>query len=555
MESHSTYHTSSDVPKVIPFHLLKEITNGFSKEQIIGSGAYGQVFMGVHKDGEKIAVKMLYDMPGLEEEQFQNELNNLVRLQHQNIVPFVSYCYEIQKKLVKYNGKLVLADKIYRLLCFEYMQNGNLGKYLSDEYHGLDWDTRYAIIKGICMGLKYLHEELEPPIYHLDLKPANVLLDEKMVPKIADFGLSRLFGEDQTRITKSSMGTLGYLPPEYIESNLISKKFDIFSLGVVIIKIITGPTGHSRSSDMSPQQFIENVHENWRKRLQETQMCMPESSSKQVKRCIEIALSCMETDRRKRPSIGDVVQKLNETEMDQVPIPNAPALRKRKERTPSGTASDANGLNNTHLAEVNSHGKLGRMRTSETSSLPHNAAPTSANGSRYSGGGVQEDVSENSSQPSATEPVHAVFDICSEVYERLIQEGFEEALVPEFREQLEAHFDRLPASYQLDLDIDKAEDILIHMKVLAEAKDFAKHPAFVVRFLRLLQVNNEDKDVDEITHSKGSQEGAASEVALSTRPDTLYAQNYYIYEIILSTVENPGNLTQVSFSTLTKQFL
>jgi len=85
----------------------------------------------VHKDGEKIAVKMLYDMPGLEEEQFQNELNNLVRLQHQNIVPFVSYCYEIQKKLVKYNGKLVLADKIYRLLCFEYMQNGNLGKYLS----------------------------------------------------------------------------------------------------------------------------------------------------------------------------------------------------------------------------------------------------------------------------------------------------------------------------------------------------------------------------------------------------------------------------------------
>jgi len=85
------------------------------------------------------------------------------------------------------------------------------------------------------------------------------------------------------------------------------------------------------------------------------------------------------------------------------------------------------------------------IRTSETSSLPHNAAPTSANGSRYSGGGVQEDVSENSSLPSATEPVHAVFNICSEVYERLIQEGFEEALVPEFREQLEAHFDRLPA--------------------------------------------------------------------------------------------------------------
>jgi serine/threonine protein kinase len=79
--------------------------------------------------------------------------------------------------------------------------------YNTDEYDGLDWHTRYAIIKGICMGLKYLHEELKPPIYHLDLKPANVLLDEKMVPKIADFGLSRLFGEEQTLITKSFMGT------------------------------------------------------------------------------------------------------------------------------------------------------------------------------------------------------------------------------------------------------------------------------------------------------------------------------------------------------------
>jgi serine/threonine protein kinase len=78
----------------------------------------------------------------------------------------------------------------------------------TDEYSGHDWPTRYAIIKGICAGLKYLHEELKPPIYHLDLKPANILLDDNMMPKLADFGMSRLFGQEQTRITESCIGTL-----------------------------------------------------------------------------------------------------------------------------------------------------------------------------------------------------------------------------------------------------------------------------------------------------------------------------------------------------------
>jgi interleukin-1 receptor-associated kinase 1/coatomer subunit beta' len=78
----------------------------------------------------------------------------------------------------------------------------------TDESSGHDWCTRYGMIKGICKGLQYLHEELKPPIFHLDLKPANVLLDENMVAKIADFGLSTLMGEEKTRATTSSIGTM-----------------------------------------------------------------------------------------------------------------------------------------------------------------------------------------------------------------------------------------------------------------------------------------------------------------------------------------------------------
>jgi len=94
---------------------------------------------------------------------------------------------------------------------------------------------RYEIIKGICRGLHFLHES---NIVHLDLKPQNILLDDTMMPKIADFGLSRLLGEQKSRtVTLKIAGTFGYMAPEYINQGIISPKADIFSLGVIIIEI------------------------------------------------------------------------------------------------------------------------------------------------------------------------------------------------------------------------------------------------------------------------------------------------------------------------------
>lgn len=73
---------------------------------------------------------------------------------------------------------------------------------------GFDWCTRYKIIKGICEGLYYLHKGLQAPIFHLDLKPANVILDKNMEPKIADFGVSRPFSGIHTHTTTDFVGSL-----------------------------------------------------------------------------------------------------------------------------------------------------------------------------------------------------------------------------------------------------------------------------------------------------------------------------------------------------------
>uniref|UniRef100_A0A453AH44 Protein kinase domain-containing protein n=2 Tax=Aegilops tauschii subsp. strangulata TaxID=200361 RepID=A0A453AH44_AEGTS len=304
-------------PTNLTIRILQDITDNFSEERSLGQGAYGKVYKGVHENGEKIAVKLLHNnMQVIDDKLFKQEFTNLMMLNHENIIRLVGYCYETQHQHMEFQGKIIFGEMIYKALCFEYMHKGSLQKHLYEETQGLDWDKRYKIIKGTCEGLKYLHEGFKEPIYHLDLKPENILLDEYMMPKLADFGLSKLFGEEQTRVTQSPLGTIGYMPHEYLFKGIVSKKVDIFSLGVVMIKIITGPKGHSRSAEMPYEEFLDEVQENWRNRFQATlSSSQPlEGYCQQVNICTKIALSCMETDRHKRPTILDIIDKLNETE-------------------------------------------------------------------------------------------------------------------------------------------------------------------------------------------------------------------------------------------------
>ncbi|KAF0905235.1 hypothetical protein E2562_003839 [Oryza meyeriana var. granulata] len=212
---------------IVSISILRAATDNFNESNKLGEGGFGVVYKGVLPSDQEIAVKRLSQSSRQGIEELKNELVLVAKLQHKNLVRLVGVCLEEHEKL----------------LVYEYMPNKSLDTILfdSDRSSVLDWWKRLKIVNGIARGLQYLHEDSQLKIIHRDLKASNVLLDSEFNPKISDFGLARLFGNDQSQdVTNRVVGTYGYMAPEYAMRGHYSIKSDVFSFGVLILEIVTG---------------------------------------------------------------------------------------------------------------------------------------------------------------------------------------------------------------------------------------------------------------------------------------------------------------------------
>uniref|UniRef100_A0A0C9RJF6 TSA: Wollemia nobilis Ref_Wollemi_Transcript_14652_2207 transcribed RNA sequence n=1 Tax=Wollemia nobilis TaxID=56998 RepID=A0A0C9RJF6_9CONI len=294
---------------------LIEATANFHEDNKLGEGGFGPVYKGTTSDGKEIAVKKLSLRSVQGTTEFMNEVRIVAKIQHRNLVKLLGCC----------------AQGPERLLVYEYLPNKSLDTFLFDPERRkvLDWEKRYNIVVGIARGLLYLHEDSQVRIIHRDIKANNILLDEKLKPKIADFGLARLFAEDQSHLSTGVAGTLGYMAPEYIMHGQLTEKADVFSFGVLLLEIVSGKKNNSVLSEEDMLPLLDATWKHYEAgTISETiDPCLKQSMlySEEMCRVSHIALLCTQGSAQLRPTMSEIVVMLTGKD-NSLPLPTQPAM-------------------------------------------------------------------------------------------------------------------------------------------------------------------------------------------------------------------------------------
>ncbi|CAH9106921.1 unnamed protein product [Cuscuta epithymum] len=314
--------------RIFTFAELRAATRNFRSDTVLGEGGFGKVYKGWIEDrggttasksgsGTVIAVKKLNSESFQGYEEWQSEVNFLGCLSHPNLVKLIGYSWD-EKEL---------------LLVYEFMQKGSLENHLfgrGSAVNPLPWEVRLKILIDAARGLAFLHASENKVIYR-DFKASNILLDGSYNAKISDFGLAK-FGPSasQSHVTTRVMGTPGYAAPEYVATGHLYVKSDVYGFGVVVVEMLTGLRVIDPNRPNGQQTLVEWIkpHLAEKRKLKDKMdsRLAGRYPSRAAVQIAQLALSCLGSEPKMRPSMKEVVATLEQIEsVDERPGPTRKA--------------------------------------------------------------------------------------------------------------------------------------------------------------------------------------------------------------------------------------
>ncbi|KAL3503560.1 hypothetical protein ACH5RR_038009 [Cinchona calisaya] len=289
---------------------LNKASDGFNENRILGQGGQGTVYKGMLTDGRIVAIKKSKKVDESQLEQFINEVVILSQVNHRNVVKLLGCCLETDVPL----------------LVYEFISNGTLFSLIhnkNDDEVAFTWSLRLRIATEVAGALAYLHSAISIPIYHRDMKSSNILLDEKFIAKVSDFGISMSVAIDKTHLTTLVKGTFGYLDPEYFQSSQFTEKSDVYSFGVVLVELLTrqkaiSSAGTGEAGNLSlATRFLVSMDQNSLKEILDPQI-LDQRNEREVTAVAKLAERCLNLNGKKRPTMKEVAIQLESIKMSSV---------------------------------------------------------------------------------------------------------------------------------------------------------------------------------------------------------------------------------------------
>nr|XP_017216720.1 PREDICTED: receptor-like protein kinase FERONIA [Daucus carota subsp. sativus] len=304
-KSRSTTGINSSLPSVrsqkFCLEEVKLATSNFDQNFVIGTGGFGNVYRGFMKDSTyAVAIKRLNPSSRQGAHEFHTEITILSNLRHRHLVPLIGCC----------------DDSSEMILVYDYMVHGTLRDHLyGADNPPLSWKQRLQICIGAARGLHYLHAGAERVIIHRDVKSTNILLDEKMVAKVSDFGLSKMGPSDAsvTHMSTVVKGSFGYLDPEYYLRRQLTTKSDVYSFGVVLFEVLCARPEIMQDlpyEQMNLAEWSRNCYRNGLLGEIVDKNVAGEITVESLNKFGEVGYSCLRDHGIDRPTMRDVVSGL-----------------------------------------------------------------------------------------------------------------------------------------------------------------------------------------------------------------------------------------------------